>query len=280
MMSIGGLAQVACIWEATARKPGNVHRFRDFTDTAYVDFLLSAAAIGPVLDAALHRGVGETVWEGVRASRKVVATNTNLGILLLLAPLASVPAERELRAGLPAVLNALDVADARAVYQAIRLAAPAGLGRVPEQDVSTEPTLPLQEVMALAAERDLIARQYANGFREVFEDGVSELDRALREGRGMEEAIIACHLHFLTRYPDSLITRKCGLVEAEEVSARARQVLARGWPLPSAREALAEFDHWLRAKGNARNPGTSADLVAASLFTALREGIIKLPYAW
>ena len=127
MASPGLYAQVACVWEATARKPGNVHRYRDFADAGYVDFLLSAAAVAPVLDAAAGRPVGATILEGVRRTRAVAASNTNLGILLLLAPLAAVPPDVELRAGVARVLDGLDVDDARAVYAAIRLAVPAGL---------------------------------------------------------------------------------------------------------------------------------------------------------
>src|SRR5262249_29120265 len=160
--------------------------FHDFDDTTYVDFLMSAAAAAPVLETAGQRRVGQTVLEGVRATRRVVASNTNLGILLLLAPLAAVPREEDLRAGLVRVLDSLDVDDARAVYEAIRLAAPAGLGRVAEQDVAAEPTVGLRQVMALAAERDLVARQYANGFREVFDDGVPTLCRALEQTGSLE----------------------------------------------------------------------------------------------
>src|SRR5262245_61656852 len=93
-LSIGLCAQLACILEVTARKPGNVHRYADFADTTYLDFLLSAAAIAPVMDRAPGRPVGETVLEAVTATRRVTGTNTNLGISLLLAPLASVPADR------------------------------------------------------------------------------------------------------------------------------------------------------------------------------------------
>jgi len=278
MPAIGLCAQVSCIWEATARKPGNVHRGLDFEDAPYVDFLLSAVAIGPVLDTAVERGVGQTILDAVRATRRVVSTNTNLGIVLLLAPLAAVPAGEVLRTGVARVLSGLDVADARAVYEAIRLAVPAGLGRVPEQDVAEEPTQSLRQVMALAADRDLIARQYANGFREVFDEGVTALSRALERLGFMEDAIIACHLHLMAARPDSLIARKRGPAEAEEAARRARQVLQQGWPSdPAARAALADFDAWLRTDGHARNPGTTADLVTASLFAALREGIIALP---
>jgi len=278
-MNIGLCAQVACIWEATARKPGNVHRFRDFRDTSYVDFLVSAAAMAPTLDRARGRRVGETVLDAVRATRSVAATNTNMGIVLLFAPLAAVPEDRDLRSGIADVLEKVDVADARLVYEAIRLASPAGLGQVPEQDLTQEPTVGLREAMVLAADRDLVARQYASGFQEVLYDGVQALERGL--GPSLEQAIVLCHLEFMAKYPDSLIVRKRGLAEAEESCRRARHVLDLGWPHPGASQtAIADLDSWLRAEGNSRNPGTTADLVAASLFAVLREGIIKLPATW
>src|SRR5207249_2622644 len=121
------------------------------------------AAVAPVLETAGRRGVGETILAGVRATRSVVSTNTNLGILLLLSPLAAVSRDTDLRAGLREVLDGLTVADAAAAYEAIRLAAPGGLGKAPEQDVGDAPSRTLRQVMELAAERDLIARQYANG---------------------------------------------------------------------------------------------------------------------
>jgi triphosphoribosyl-dephospho-CoA synthase len=265
--------------EATARKPGNVHRSLDFDDATLMDFLLSAAAVGPVMEAALGRRVGETVLAAVRATRRVTRGNTNLGIVLLLAPLAAVPRDEELHPGLERVLARLDREDARRVYRAIREAAPGGLGRAPEQDVRDEPTLTLREVMALAADRDLVARQYANGFREVFAEGVPALRDALGRTRRIETAVIRCHLHLMGGFPDTLIVRKRGRAEAEESAARARRVLEAGWPETAAgRAALEELDAWLRAEGRGRNPGTTADLVTACLFAALRERIIQLPW--
>ncbi len=264
-------AQIACIWEATARKAGNVHRYRDFADSTYTDFLLSAAAIAPVMTTACQRRVGATVLDAVRATRRVVGTNTNLGIVLLLAPLASVPPEEELRGGVERVLAELDAEDARLVYEAIRLASPGGLGRAPEQDVRTEPTQTLRQVMALAADRDLIARQYANGFAEVFDDGVPALLMALERTGSIEGAIIFAHLHLMAHHVDTLILRKRGRAEAEEAARRARMVLDAGWP------ALADFDGWLRSEGHSRNPGATADLLTACLFVVLRENRITLP---
>ena len=178
---------------------------------------------------------------------------------------------------LPSILNPLDVQDARDVYAAIRLAHPGGLGEVPEQDVRDEPTLTLREVMALGQRRDLVARQYVNGFRDVF-DGAAALASRLKAGGTLEDAIIATHLELMARHPDGLIARKRGLAEAAESGRRARAVLDAGWPHADAgRRAFADLDAWLRADGHARNPGTSADLVTACIFVGLRDNDIRLP---
>lgn len=272
---LGLCAHVACLWEATARKAGNVHPGCAFADLGYLDFLLSAAAVAPVFAQASQRRVGQTVLAAVAATRAVVRTNTNLGIVLLLAPLAAVPHERSLIEGIDDVLARLDVDDARDVYAAIRLVCAGGLGEVDEQDVRAEPTLPLRDVMALAQQRDLIAQQYVNGFREVLTEGVPVLANFLRQNLTLEESIVGTHLELLARHPDSLIARKRGPAVAQEASRRARAVLDSGWP--AARVAFADLDAWLRADGNARNPGTSADLVTACLFAALREQTIHLP---
>jgi triphosphoribosyl-dephospho-CoA synthase len=285
---LGLFAQLACLWEATARKAGNVHRFQDFEDVTYLDFVASAAAIAPVFDELVVStaqgqsdtwSVGALVYDGVLKTRQVARTNTNLGILLLLAPLATASWPwGERRAGVLQVLEKLTVRDAIDVYQAIRLAAPGGLGQVDDQDVSQLPTQTLRQVMTLAADRDLIALQYANGFQEVFLAGVPALQRGLEETGTLEHAIIGCHLQLLARYADSLIARKCGLAVAQEASHRAARVIDAGWPHTAAgHTTFADLDAWLRADGHRRNPGTTADLVAASLFAALREGIITLP---
>jgi len=277
MLSIGTCAQLACIWETTAACPGNVHRYRDFTDVSYVDFLTSAAIVAPFLENAQSRPVGATILEAVRATRQAVGANTNLGILLLLTPLAAVPADEDLRTGVIRVLERLSLDDANAVFEAIRIANPACLGDVPEQDVKHEATRPLREIMALAAERDLVARQYANGFREVFDVGLPTLLRGFQRTSLLEDAIVSCHVCLMAKYPDSLIARKRGLAEAEEASRRAQKVLGEGWTCPREGEALADLDRWLCAAGRGRNPGTTSDLVTACLFAALRDGIIMLP---
>ena len=87
------------------------------------------------------------------------------------------------------------------------------------------------------------------------------------------------YLELLSEYPDSLIARRRGIEVAHKAAALARDVLAAGEPGNEAyEEALADFDFWLRADGHRRNPGTTADLIAAGLFAALREGKLLPPF--
>jgi triphosphoribosyl-dephospho-CoA synthase len=270
----GRLAQVACLLEVSARKAGNVHRYADFTDLHYTDFLWSALAIGDALETAETSGVGLAVHRAIEATRRMVATNTNLGMVLLLAPLAAVPHGVALNQGVEAVLAGTTVDDAAWVYRAIRLAHPGGLGEVADQDVMREPTVGLRDVMTLAASRDMVARQYKNGFREVLEQAVPYLEGYVIEGRSLETAIVGTHLKMLAQHPDSLIARKFGDACANEVTSRAADLLDRGWP---DCDGFDEFDAWLRRPEHRFNPGTTADLVTAALYAALRDGTIPFP---
>lgn len=278
--SPGRLAQIACVLEATARKPGNVHRFRDFEDASYLDFILSALAIAPAMDLAPSRGVGGTVLDAVKATRKVVSTNTNFGIILLLAPLCATRPGGSFRDSLRETLETTTIDDARLVYEGARVASPGGLGEVGDQDVARPPTITLVEAMRLAADRDGVARQYANGYFEVFDLVVPAIEDAARESRPVEQAIILATLRLMSRLPDTLISRKQGPAESLESAERAAAVLKAGWPdEPGANGLLQDLDAWLRGVGHARNPGTTADIVTAGLFVALGNGTIRLPFA-
>jgi triphosphoribosyl-dephospho-CoA synthase len=281
---VAELVQVASIWEVSARKVGNVHPGTDFAGTAFTDFLLSAVAINMAFSDRCERGVGLAVWRAVEDTIEYVGQNTNLGICLLAAPLAAVNVSTPLtRSSVQSVLNRLTREDADCVYRAIRLANPGGLGDAPEQDVREQPTVTLLEAMKLAADRDMVARQYANGFADVFDFGVPAfLDGFARFGC-IEAAIIDSQLRWLAEYPDSLIARKNGPEVAADVQLRAREVLRLGGiATPEGRRAGVELDRHLRSDGNRLNPGTTADLITACLFVALRENRVKPsdPFRW
>ena len=271
-------AQLACVLEVSAEKPGNVTPSHDFADTSYEDMLRSGIALGPELGRAGQRGVGETVLAAVRASRDAAGANTNLGIALLLAPLARAaltPGDRSLRDRLADVLGALTVDDARAAYAAIRLAGAGGLDDPVEHDVRDEPRVALREAMASAAHRDTIAAEYVNDHAVTFELGLPAFANALHDGLRPRDAIVEVALRLVATIPDTLIARKRGADAAGRVAAGARQVLVAGGVRSiRGRTALAEFDSSLRRDGNSLNPGTTADLVTAVVFVALLEDLL------
>jgi triphosphoribosyl-dephospho-CoA synthase len=265
------------VLEVGAEKPGNITPSHDFHDTTFEDMVRSAIAVGPELARAGERGVGDTVLAVVQASRRAARANTNLGIALLLAPLAraALSGGGPLRARLASTLGGLDVADARAAYAAIRLAGAGGLRERVEHDVRSEPTVGLREAMASAAARDSIAAEYVSDFALTFETGLPALAAARGDGLGEREAIVELQLRLLGAVPDSLIARKRGAEAAARVSAQARDVLEAGGVRTAAgQQAVRSFDASLREPGNALNPGTTADLVTATLFVALLEGIL------
>jgi len=270
-------AQLACLLEASAPKPGNVSPGCHFADTRYEDFLASAAAIGEPLAGAGSRLVGATVRLAVEATARWTQSNTNLGIVLLLAPLARAaligPQGQDLRAALGQVLEATTVDDARDVYAAIRLAAPGGLGRAQAQDVADEPTLSLVEVMRLAAGRDGIAHEYASTFAVTFEAGVPALQAARRAALSWDDAVVETFLTLLAAAPDTHVARRAGDAMAADVSRRARVALdAGGVRSEPGRHAIAEMDRALRDGRHTRNPGTTADLTTAAIFVVLLDG--------
>jgi triphosphoribosyl-dephospho-CoA synthase len=279
---IAALAQLACLLEASAPKPGNVSPGRHFADVRYEDFLASAVAVAAPLANAASQPLGRTIRAAVEATARWAPSNTNLGIVLLLGPLARAAAllaaasiaPSLLRDQLRTVLLATTVEDARDVYAAIRRAAPGGLGRAEAQDVADEPTMTLLEVMRLAADRDGIAREYATGFETTFTHGAPALVRARRDGLSWDDAVVETFLEILALQPDTHIVRRAGSELAAQVSGHARGALqAGGVRSETGRAAIAAMDRYLRRDGtHLANPGTSADLAAAAIFVVLLDG--------
>lgn len=271
----GQWATLSCILEATAPKPGNVHPQASFADLSFADMVTASIAIGPTFRQGLSRGVGSLVLSAVEAMIQAVGKNTQLGSILLLAPIAHTPPTMPFQ--IAQTLDGMQELDSRLVYQAIRLAHPGGLGRVPRYDVNSPAPARLRDAMELAAETDLVARQYVNNFTDVLGRVVPWLQSGLDRGWQILDTIIQVQMQLMATFPDSLIRRKCGQPVARESQLRAQAVLASGLPGESPyQDALGEFDRWLRADGHRRNPGTTADLIAGGLFAGMRTGQIVL----
>jgi triphosphoribosyl-dephospho-CoA synthase len=261
----------ACLAELDALKPGNVHRFGDDPRMSVTDFETSARVAAPPL-AKAGASVGARIRASVAATIDAVGHNTNLGIILLSAPLASAALSDEagdLRKRLAKVLAGLSVEDAREAYEAIRQANPGGLGDVPRHGVGGEPTITLLEAMKAAEGRDRIAWNYSHDFADIFDLGLMRLKEAAKRGWLAPFATTAAYLGFLSTIPDTLIVRKFGGPQALEVQAEAKALAAKlnDSADPGAVEPeLKDFDRSLKARG--LNPGTSADLTVATLLAA------------
>jgi triphosphoribosyl-dephospho-CoA synthase len=276
-VNVGLAAQLACLLEASAPKPGNVSPGRHFSDLRYEDFLASALAIGEPMARAGEQSVGATIRKSIEATAQWSPSNTNLGIVLLFAPLARAASLLEsgltLQDAAQQVLDATTIDDAREVYAAIRIARPGGLGRADAQDVSSEPTMRLVEVMQLAAHRDTIASEYATGFKITFGTALPALERARRDGLPWDEAVVETFLTLLAAVPDTHIARRSGQHLADEVTARAQRVLIEGGVRSDAgRRAIDEMDRALRDGRNSGNAGTTADVTAAAILVLLLGG--------
>jgi len=268
----------ACLLEATAAKPGNVHPAASFSDMTYSDLVRSARAVSGILAATSHHGVGPAVLAAVKATASVTSSNTNLGIILLLAPLAAVPTGTTLHEGISDVLDRLDTHDTECVYDAIRIARPGGLGTSDDHDVADRPDVSLMVAMQSAAHRDGVAAAYHDRFEQVLKWSHTGLAGGESFVTDWEQQVVGLALKIQAERPDTLIARKCGAATAVESSRRAQEVLDSGWPDGDDSETvLLRFDDWLRSDQHRRNPGTTADLVTAALFAALRENRVVAP---
>lgn len=261
----------ACLAELDALKPGNVHRHSGGHGMSVADFEESARAAAPELGRS-GLTLGRRIRRAVEATIEAVGQNTNLGIILLAAPLAAAAlaeGEGDLQTRLSRVLASLSVEDAHETYRAVRHARPGGLGAAPAHDVASEPDITLLEAMRAAETRDRIAWNYTHDFADIFNLGIPTLECERRRWAEPSFAVTGLYLAFLAALPDTLIARKFGAAKAVEVQAEARDAQAsfrqsNDWHKVSL--PLMGFDSKLKADG--LNPGTSADLTVASLFAS------------
>ena len=258
----------ACRDELEAPKPGNVHIYAPGHGMTTAQFIASAAAAADPLCVPASR-VGARILGALEATIKAVGANTNLGIVLLCAPLAAAAEleDLELRDALVRVLDGLDIRDADDAFAAIRQASPAGLGRAERHDVFAPAQVTLKQAMRGAEDRDRIARQYATAFADVFDLGIVLHAAAATRWSDPKWATLAVYLAFLSKFPDSHIVRKQGAEAAADVCRTAMKFDALLWSSPEPADLTGELLAWdaaLKARGI--NPGTTADLTVATLF--------------
>ena len=262
----------ACIEELEAPKPGNVSFVSAGHGMTAAEFVASARCTADVLGTP-GLSLGERVLRSIEATRAATGCNTNLGIVLLCAPLAHAALHRNrqspLRARLARVLEEAGVAETEKVFRAIRLAEPAGLGQSERHDVRGPAAAPLREVMREAENRDRVARQYARCYEDIFDTGLPVLAQSRRRWPG-PQAVVALYLQFLARFKDSHIERKLGAAAAQRVRLEAQRLVESLDVSISSEmniEDLKRFDR--RLKSRRINPGTSADMTVATLLAGI-----------
>jgi triphosphoribosyl-dephospho-CoA synthase len=280
MLTSAKLAQAyrnACMAELEALKPGNVHVFADGHGMTIQDFIKSADASAAVI-AQANLSVGERIFQSVKATQIAVGMNTNLGIILLCAPLIhaalqvsqAVDGENQSsQQRLNFTLSQLTVEDAALTGQAIVLANPAGLGKSGVNDVHEASSVSLFEMMASAQYKDRIAWQYANAFADVLEFGLPHYNKAMRKWNNQAWATTALYLGFLTRQLDSHIIRKYGEALANQVMQEAIELQGLYWAADNPKlvqKHLLAWDASLKARNI--NPGTCADLTVACIMVS------------
>lgn len=258
----------ACLAELEALKPGNVHIFADGHGMVVEQFISSAeASVGYISEAGLS--LGQRIYKAIEATQQSVGCNTNLGIVLLCAPLLQATLKQSsssFQECLADVLASTTEDDAQYLFDAIRLASPAGLGQSEQHDVHHKADCTLLEAMQAAAMKDFVALQYANGFHQIATEGLSHYQQALQRWERPAWATTALYLYWLAHYADSHVVRKYGHEVADALKKEAQlhylEFLKQDNPklyLPP----LRAFDRELKERG--LNPGTSADLTVATL---------------
>ncbi|HCU85165.1 triphosphoribosyl-dephospho-CoA synthase [Methylophilus sp. UBA6697] len=266
----------ACLAELEALKPGNVHIFADGHGMRVQDFIYSAEASAPALcdDQVFGtRTLGQRILHALQATHAKVGCNTNLGIILLAAPVVQACLQYpqlSLSAGLQQVLQQTTVDDAASVYEGIRLVSPAGMGQRDEHDVSQAPQITLLQAMQLASANDMVARQYADGYASIFTAAIPLYTDCYQRWQRPAWALTAVYLYWLASVPDSHIARKYGQARAVEVQQTASAHYQAFVALGNPKHYMPDLLKWDQAlKQEKINPGTSADLTVITAMLSL-----------
>ena len=270
---IAKIAQIASALEVSGYpKPGNVHRTRDYDDMVFEDFVISGIVIGDTIREACtdvdveNPELGKYILQAVAETDRWIKNNTNLGIVMMTTPIAVAAAISDsfddIRENVKLLMGNTSVDDACDLYDAINIADAGGMGDQDEYDVASdnaknelrENSQTMYDVLKISAPWDMLAREMTSDMPAVFEIGYPTYHE-LRDEKTQNEA---CVLTFLT-------IRKYGSDEALKISMMTRDLLNLK-DSEDFMDKVSEFDEFLYK--NKYNPGTTADLTAASIFVS------------
>lgn len=280
---IAKMAQIASALEVSGYpKPGNVHRTRDYEDMVFEDFIISGIVIGDAVREACSEVdienplLGKYILQAVAETDKWINNNTNLGIVMMITPIAAAAAISssfdEIRENVKLLMANTSVDDACDLYDAINIADAGGMGNQDEYDVASgdaknelrENKQTMYDVLKISAPWDMLAREMTSDMPAVFEIGYPAYHKLAQE-KSKNDSCILTFLTILSQVPDTLISRKYGSDEAIKISMMTRDLLNLK-DEPDFKDKLKEFDEFLFK--NKYNPGTTADLTAASIFVS------------
>lgn len=271
------LYRQACEVDVQAFKPGNVSVYADGHDMTVADFRLSAkVSAGAICNP--DYSLGEKIYYAVKETREAVGCNTNLGIILLCAPLIQASSYKKsdltLRQAVAKVISEATIEDADWVFKAITLASPGGLGRSDQQDVNEQASVTLFEAMKLASAKDRIALQYITDYNDIFNFSVLRYNIFFNQWRDRNWAAAAVYADMLSQFPDSHIERKYGDQYTEMVATKMAQLSEEFSKTDNPKQIkplLFCLDQELKFYGI--NPGTTADMIVATVLTAFLEDL-------
>ena len=280
---IAKMAQIASALEVSGYpKPGNVHRTRDFPDMEFEDFVISGIVIGDTIREACsdvdidNPRLGRYILQAVSETDRWIKNNTNLGIVMMTTPIAVAAVISDsfddIRQNVKLLMCNTSVDDACDLYDAINIADAGGMGDQDEYDVASESAKEelrennqtMYDVLKISAPWDVLAREMTSDMPAVFEIGYPTYHE-LKESKSKNDACVLTFLTILSQVPDTLISRKYGSDEALKISMMTRDLLnlkndSDFW------DKVKDFDEFLYK--NKYNPGTTADLTAASIFVS------------
>jgi len=255
-------------------------------------------------------GIGKYVKQAVKdVNSWHNGGNTHLGSIMLFTPLAAAAAILKkhegkvkvdsLRKEATKVMESTTNEDALEFYGAISSLNIGWLGQIRSKDLPDigsskslnqieESGSTFFEIMKFSSEWDGIARELTNGLSASFKIGYPSFIKTYKETEDVNMATVNTFLKILSEIPDTFIARKIGLDITKDISEavkmgmpisrtiseKSKKILDdhNGMLSTRGKKEIEKMDEELRRSAGHLNPGTTADITAASLMIALLTG--------